>query len=305
MTRMFEDARAQIDGWHLGKTSARHESGNNGPGTISTGKHDKGGVSYGTYQLSHNEGTLREYLDQSPYENLFDGLEPATREFNAKWRELAVSEPGFATDQHDFIKRSHYDKESEHLNAAGLDLSGRGRAVHDALWSTSVQYRGLTRTIFTKGLHEKFGDEYDLSKLADRDIVEAVQDYKLAHNNTLFKSSPGSWPGLIRRAREEKVELVQLADSEAVLALSGQYRNWTLGPAPSQPDLLDPMENFRNALKHLREGSFAAPVVNELPKGGQVNHQSSQSQYEALSDNVNRHDAQNPAVVALQQSLNL
>ncbi|CEE29395.1 hypothetical protein VWQ19_11840 [Xanthomonas citri pv. citri] len=54
---------ATMDGWHLGMTSARHESGRRGVETISTGKGDHGGVSYGAYQLSSKSGSLREYLD--------------------------------------------------------------------------------------------------------------------------------------------------------------------------------------------------------------------------------------------------
>lgn len=47
---------ATMDGWHLGMTSARRESGGRGAETISTGKGDHGGVSYGTYQLSSKAG---------------------------------------------------------------------------------------------------------------------------------------------------------------------------------------------------------------------------------------------------------
>ena len=42
--------------WALGDTSQRYETGNRGAGTISTGKGDHGGVSYGSYQLSSKTG---------------------------------------------------------------------------------------------------------------------------------------------------------------------------------------------------------------------------------------------------------
>src|SRR5262249_46471025 len=40
----------------LGSLSEKYESGGRGPGTVSTGKGDLGGVSYGTYQLSSKVG---------------------------------------------------------------------------------------------------------------------------------------------------------------------------------------------------------------------------------------------------------
>jgi hypothetical protein len=203
---------ARQDEWHLGQTSQHYETGGRGAGTISTGRGDHGGVSYGSYQLSTAMGTLHEYLHQSRYEAQFEGLTPRTPEFNTKWRELARTDPGFAQDQHDFIKRSHYDVQVARLKADGLDLGDRGPAVRDALWSTSVQFRGLTRSIFEKGLQEKFGQGYKLSELSDRDIVEAVQDYKINHNETLFSKSPRLWESLLDRARNEKADLVQLAE---------------------------------------------------------------------------------------------
>jgi len=44
-----------------------------------------------------------------------------------------------------------------------------------------------------------------------------VQDYKIAHNNTLFRSSRGLWPGLLRRANSERADLLELSDHEEVV----------------------------------------------------------------------------------------
>ncbi|MBT2749125.1 MULTISPECIES: peptidoglycan-binding domain-containing protein [unclassified Lysobacter] len=200
--------------WELGDTSQRYETGGRGAGTISTGKGDHGGVSYGSYQLSSKTGTLREYLDQSPYGDRFTGLTPATPAFNEKWRELAKSDPGFGRDQHEFIQKSHYDVQIGKLEKRGIDLSDRGPAVQDALWSTSVQFRNLTPGIVEKGLKEKFGPQYKLDQLNDKQIVEAIQDYKINHNEQLFSKSPKLWDSLEQRARNEKADLVKLADRE-------------------------------------------------------------------------------------------
>src|SRR4051812_6744243 len=110
MTDDVERARQTASEWHLGQTSARYESGGD-VSTISTGKDDKGGMSYGAYQLSSRAGTLREYLDQSPYGSQFQGLPPATPAFNTQWQTLARTDPGFGPDQHQFIGQSHYSQQ--------------------------------------------------------------------------------------------------------------------------------------------------------------------------------------------------
>lgn len=215
-----EDARFAVGNWYLGQTSAKHESGGRGAGTISTGTGDHGGVSYGSYQLSLKMGTLAEYLKQSRYGERFQGLTTGTPAFDAKWRALAKTDPGFGQDQHDFIGRSHYEEQLSNLDSVGLALSNRGRAVQDAVWSTSVQFRGLTPKIFVGGLTEKFGQDFELAALTDSQLIEAVQDYKIAHNASLFKSSPEWQPGLLRRANEEKRELLRLAAQEKLAGLA-------------------------------------------------------------------------------------
>lgn len=212
-----EDATRKISGWHLGQTSESFEAPGSGPGAISTGNNDRGGVSYGAYQLSSKTGTLQEYLAQSAYGPEFKGLMPATPAFDARWREIAASDQTFGQDQHNFIGRSHYRSQLRKLDQVGLSLEGRGRAVQDALWSTSVQFRDLTPKILAGALTESFGSKSKLPDLTDRQIVAAIQDYKTRHNADLFKSSPHLWRGLLARASAEKVVLLALADAEMLV----------------------------------------------------------------------------------------
>lgn len=217
MVDQVERARAAVERWHLGQTSERFESSFRGAGTISSGVDDHGGKSYGSYQLSSNSGTLREYLRWSRFRPEFDGLQPTTAAFDARWREIAGREPGFKADQHEFIGRSHYNRECERLRDAGIDLSGRGRAVQDMLWRTAVQMRGLTPGIIANALRRDFGTDYDLAAISDRQLIESVQDYKLDHTQSIFRSSPNLWPGLENRARNEKADLLRLEESERIL----------------------------------------------------------------------------------------
>jgi peptidoglycan hydrolase-like protein with peptidoglycan-binding domain len=256
--------------WHLGQTSAHNES--HGPGTISSGKGDRGGVSYGTYQFSTSPdgGSLKEYLRHSAYKDQFNGLQPKTPEFDAKWKELAKNDPGFAQDQHNAIKKTHYDPMVAKLKAEGLDMSTRGPAVQDALWSTCVQFgpghnHGAGGPdIFERGLNEKFGKGYDLSKLSDKDIVEAVQDYKIKHNEHLFSGSPKLLGSLEDRAKNEKAGLLQLASNEEPLKKNGIDVKMPDGAAvpgttaaPKQPDALAQGDNgaavrqLQTDLRHL------------------------------------------------------
>lgn len=271
MNDKVQEARRAVEGWQLGQTSARYESSNQGAAAISTGKGDRGGVSYGAYQLSTKMGTLQEYLDQSPYGEQFKGLTPATPAFNAKWKELAKTDAGFAREQHDFIGRSHYGEQAARLKSEGVDLSDRGRAVQDALWSTSVQFRGLTRRIFANGIAEKFGEDCKLAQLSDRDIVEAVQDYKIAHNASLFKSSPEWQPGLLRRAKAERVALVELATHEELLRNNGvhvELSHSQARPASSAPRQYVPTPSPAEVLRQGERGADVRALQDRLARLG-------------------------------------
>lgn len=196
----------QIDE-NLGAVSERFETGGRGAGLISSGKGDHGGKSYGSHQLSSSSGTLNEYLKQSKYAKEFEGLTPGSAEFDAKWKQLGSTKE-FANDQKDFISKSHYQPQMNKLSKAGYDLSGRGRAVQEAVYSTATQYRNMTTGLFKDAI----GDKENLSKMSDEDIIIALQRRKLAGVDRDFKSSDEkNRKGVRNRIPEEEKMLLQIA----------------------------------------------------------------------------------------------
>ncbi|MCY1701150.1 hypothetical protein OVA10_24420 [Lelliottia sp. SL45] len=191
--------------WPLGKTSERYESGGRGPGVISSGKGDHGGVSYGMYQLSSKMGTVNKYIAVSKYQDLFEGKVPATPEFNKVWKKIAVDhKEEFAQDQHFFIEKTHYQVQIDLLASKGLNFSHSRAAINDMIWSTSVQY-GPTTGLISRALKGK-----DFETLTDADVITIVQDYKINHVEDLFPSSPTWWNDLKTRALTEKKDLLKL-----------------------------------------------------------------------------------------------
>jgi hypothetical protein len=80
----------------LGRLSEKYETGGRGPGTVSSGSGDAGGVSYGSYQMtSRNGGTVGRFVSQPgfPWQETFQGLEPGSDEFTTAWRTLAEEHP--------------------------------------------------------------------------------------------------------------------------------------------------------------------------------------------------------------------
>ncbi|MGS0741352.1 VgrG-related protein [Glaciimonas sp. GG7] len=213
--------------WVLGQTSKRFESGTGGAATISTGRGDHGGASYGTYQLSSKMGTLDKFLSASKYGADFKGMTPGSRHFNAKWKEIAATDTEFGAAQHDFIKNTHYDPQMEMLRKTGIDLSARGAGVHDSVWSTAVQFGGKSKLI-QSALQGR-----DVSTMQDADIVAAIQDYKIANNGRLFKnSSVDVKKSTLERASAEKEKLLALSNLSPTMPTFAAS-----GIAPAVPNL--------------------------------------------------------------------
>ena len=207
---------------------------------------------------------MAEYVAASRHGTHFEGLQPGTPGFSARWRELAAADPkGFAQDQHDFIQHKYYDLQMGRLKDVGIDLSQRGPAVQDALWSTSVQYRGITRSIFQKGLQSAHGEEFKLDQLSDEQIVRAVQDYKHANVQVHFSSSPTLWNSLRDRVLDEKSSLVGLARYDQVNRHPESYAGKTYQQAFGEPEP-------RQRGQHRSASSMADGVLTPGERGTEV-----------------------------------
>jgi hypothetical protein len=251
-------ALSEAKDWVLGKTSRLFESGQGGAGTVSSGKGDFGGASYGTYQLSSKQGTLQEFLKTSGYGSQFEGMAPGTKAFNQRWKEIAQQDPSFGNAQHDFIKQTHYEPQVERLKKAGIDVSSRGKAVQDAIWSTAVQFGGNSSVI------ERALQGQDSAKLSDAEFVSAIQDYKIAHNDRLFsRSSRQVKAGTLNRALNEKTQLLTLASLED--------RRTSLPQMPTQT--VSSMSPASPAIPHAKPTAIAEapPILMPLSSGPRKN----------------------------------
>ena len=130
----------------IGSLAAKFESRRlEGPGTISSGRNDPGGVSYGTFQLSSNRRKIHEFVaspEASTWAAQLRGKQPATRQFDETWRAIAAADPGgFESAQRAFIVRTNYSEGARQVRqSTGYELENAHPAVRQAFFSTAVQH---------------------------------------------------------------------------------------------------------------------------------------------------------------------
>lgn len=198
-------------GVDLGSLSKKYESGKGGAGTVSTGKGDRGGVSYGTYQLATKTGTAQTFVNSisdTVFGQALANLEVGSKEFSAKWKELAANdETGFAKLQHDFIKKTHYDPLIAAAEKIGVDLTACSKALNDAVWSTGVQHGGGTK-IVNQAIQKAGG-----VNASDADIIKSI--YALRSDPNRFKSSSADvQASVMNRFKNEEAEALKMLNNE-------------------------------------------------------------------------------------------
>lgn len=160
----------------LGSISERFESGGRGPGTVSGGLGDPGGVSYGTYQLASRTGTAAAFLRDEGMR--WAGVlcdPPGSPAFSTVWKDLAAREAGvFAAAQHAFIERTHYLPVIKAvLTALRYDLDKRHPAVRDAVWSAAVQHGGAAG-LAKSAVTDADGEAGRSTPAHDRAFIKAI-----------------------------------------------------------------------------------------------------------------------------------
>ena len=200
----------------LGSVSASFESGGKGVGTISTGKGDNGGVSYGTHQLSSKSGSMTAFLRSeqgSKYYDQFRGLQPGTKEFNEKYKEIAKNDgAGFEEAQSAYITKTHYAPVAANFKEKyGVDPETRSRALKEAMYSVGVQYGAGG----AKKLTSEAWEGIDVSKTDDAELIQKLQDYRASSVTSKFKSSSGAvQQSVASRAKDENTALQKMLKNE-------------------------------------------------------------------------------------------
>lgn len=205
----------------LGALSAKYETGGRGPGTVSTGAGDPGGVSYGSYQMASKMGTVARFVGQAgfPWAQDFKGLAPGTAQFTAVWKRIATEQTSkFQEAQHAFIKGSHYDLlAAKILDEDKLDVNTRSRALQDVVWSTAVQHGGATSIVHRAcaALSCATSDPtYDKQLIC---AIYAERGRKKPDGNLAYfsKSSPSVQTGVANRFRNEQQDALTMLAKEA------------------------------------------------------------------------------------------
>lgn len=233
----------------LGSLSKRYEVSKDGAATVSKGKGDHGGVSYGSYQLSSKKNRPAEFLaaEGQPWAHEFAGLTQGTPEFSAVWRKVAARDPvAFAKAQHSFIERTHFDVQVATIKTlCGLDVRAQSRALQDVVWSVAVQHGPRSDLIaeVVKGLSPRPGDP-----AFEKALITAIYGERGRRDadGTLIRFSSSSrefQEGVAKRfVRELKDALDMLAAEQALAKVSAfPAKPAADGPAPSEPVVAPPL----------------------------------------------------------------
>jgi len=204
--------------YELGILSAKYETGGRGPGTVSSGAGDPGGVSYGSYQMASKMGVVQRFVAQSdfPWLQDFRNLTAGTPDFSACWKRIAANQADdFQKCQHEFIKRTHYDLlVAKVLKENAVDMNTRTTTLQNVIWSTAVQHGPGTpivgracATLSCTPADSKYDEQLIRAIYAERG--RRKPDGNLAY---FGKSSPSVQQGVANRFKNE------LADALAMLA---------------------------------------------------------------------------------------
>ena len=204
----------------LGCLSAKYETGGRGPGVVSTGVGDPGGVSYGSYQMASKMGVPQRFVCQPGFAwaKDFQNLTAGSAGFTACWKRIAAAQTDdFQRAQHAFIKQSHYDPLAAKVLAENkLDVNTRSFAVQNVIWSTAVQHGGAT-PIVGRAIANLSCTTSDPTY--DKQLICAIYaergrkkpDGSLAY---FSKSSPSVQAGVAKRFRNEQADALAMLPKE-------------------------------------------------------------------------------------------
>ena len=166
---------------------------------------DKGGFTYGSYQIETNYGTMQVFLaylaknDPNSYKVLKDagGYEAAKSGSNAfvnAWQSLSGN-TSFVEQQHNFIEQKKFSTSYSYAQTLVTNLSERSAVINEIIWSGAVQHANNNNTIMNsawKDLPSNASDE------------QLIREYYRERTN--FVNNNPNTTSLINRYRQEQAK---------------------------------------------------------------------------------------------------
>ena len=200
------------NGDYLGKYTAQFESGDRGPTAISSGVGDHGGVSFGTYQFA--TGGSSEVASDSQLARFWNanyaanhpGVVPGNNQaFKDAWLYEANADPkGFQDKETAFMADNFYRPQVSKISSI-IDPDSYDRGLQEDIYATSIQF-GPRTSVVENALKGK-----DVSNMNPKDVINAIQDYKVANNATLFASSSQKIRDAAKHRHDETERQVMLS----------------------------------------------------------------------------------------------
>ena len=196
----------------LGILSEKYEGG--GPATISTGEGDSGGVSYGTYQLATNTGSVANFVAWlvlrsdfgRDYGIALSHYQPGSREFSAEWLALAETDPdGFGRLQDEFVTPHYYDAAAAVTQERGIDTDNMPDALKCVLFANAIQHG-------PSNAGELLADSYDDDPV---EWIRRIYDAKI-NDPDWSSGAPDLRSGLFARWENEKQDAIALLNGEGI-----------------------------------------------------------------------------------------
>lgn len=230
--------RQELDQDDIKKISvlARKYESSGDPACVSPGNGDLGGVSYGLYQLSSAQGSVKEFLawlcdypvdELANYGRVLSELEINSEQFKRQWQEIGTIDPGnFGMLQDAYIKERYYGRASDLLCKENYCADKHTTAMRAVILSRTVQNGPsgcveLMQTACEKLEHPNLS--YVDDAYFDHDLISAIYDFLIAEcdsvrlhggvwrsANGFCNGSAGVIGGLRNRFVREKAEALAM-----------------------------------------------------------------------------------------------
>ena len=221
-----------------------------GVGAISTGKGDRGGSYYGTFQMPSNPSSageqskvqrfVAEGLPEN-YQQYFKDdkgqfYKPATPQFDAAWKSLErFANKGFGEAQQSYIYKG--DEKNVGLNkyftgfkgATGRGIDEYSDKARNIIEGGYNQYGGLHHSHVKHAVAERDAAIKNKKTFTEDDFMRSLINSKLGKVEVNFRSSPKVWKGVRNRFNKE---LAQFPATAAPAKTPGRKATRT-APAPA------------------------------------------------------------------------